>query len=344
MNYEGGEAVGGLFGPIRAFISSHGSFLLLTHVGPDGDGLLACVALSQYLRCRGKKATVAVEGAYPSFVAPYDPEGLVRTIEEVSSQENWAERFDAVLVVDTGKPKRIGKFRHAVAASDLPVGVIDHHIAEEDNYEGPSAIDPRSAAVGEMIAEYLKEEGYDFGDPLIVRALFGAISYDTGHFRFTNTTERTLRWASFLMEKGANPNDSYSIFWESNSAASVRLLGHLMRDLHVECGGRLAWFALSKKDLEEFGVQREETEEYISVPRSIASVEVIAFFSELEKNLIRVSLRSKGRVTIHEVATRFGGGGHAFASGARTHQTLDKTVADVTAALAEKIRAELGPD
>ncbi len=343
MNYENKTGTG-LFDAVREFVSGHGSFLLLTHVGPDGDGLLACVALSQHLRARKKKATIAVEGSYPSFVAPYDPEGLVRTLEELSAHDDWAEHFDAVLVIDTGKPKRIGKFRHALAASGLPVGVIDHHIAEEDNFEGPSAIDPVSAAVGEMIAEFLQEEGDDFSDSLTVRALFGALSYDTGHFRFTNTTEKTLRWASFLMERGANPNEAYSVFWESNSAASVKLLGHLMSNLHVECGGRLAWFALSKKDLEDYGVQREETEEYISVPRSIKSVEVIAFFSELEKNLIRVSLRSKGRVTIHEVATRFGGGGHAFASGARTHDTLEKTAADITRALAEKIRAELGPD
>ncbi len=343
MNYEN-KTETGQFDSVREFIAGHDSFLLLTHVGPDGDGLLACVALSQHLRARGKKATVAVEGSYPSFAAPYDPEGLVRTLDELSAHEDWADHFDAVLVIDTGKPKRIGKFRHPLAASGLPVAVIDHHITEEDNFEGPSAIEPSSAAVGEMIAEFLEEEGDDFSDSLIVRTLFAALSYDTGHFRFTNTTEKTLKWASFLMEKGANPNEAYAIFWESNSAASVKLLGHLMSNLHLECGGRLAWFALSKKELDDFGVLREETEEYITVPRSIASVEVIAFFSELEKNLIRVSLRSKGRITIHEVATQFSGGGHAFAAGARTHDTLEKTTADITKALAEKIRVELGPD
>lgn len=334
----------GLFDAVREFIAGHNRFLLLTHVGPDGDGLLACVALSQYLRSIGKSATVAAEGNYPSFVAPYDPEGLVRTLEELSAHEDWASHFDATIVVDTGKPKRIGKFRHALAASKLPVAVIDHHIEEPDNFEGPSAIDPNSAAVGEMIAEFLEEEGNGFNDPLIVRALFGAISYDTGHFRFTNTTEKTLRWAARLMEKGANPSDAYAGFWESNSAGSVKLLGHLMNNLHLECGGRLAWFTLSKKDLERYGVKREETEEYISVPRSIASVEVIAFFSELELNLTRVSLRSKGRITIHEVAMQFGGGGHAFASGARMEEPLEKTAAAVTKALAEKIRKDLGPD
>ena len=98
MNYEK-KTEPGLFDAVRGFISGHNSFLLLTHVGPDGDGLLACVALSQFLRARKKKATIAVEGSYPSFVAPYDPEGLVRTLEELSAHEDWAGHFDAVFVV-----------------------------------------------------------------------------------------------------------------------------------------------------------------------------------------------------------------------------------------------------
>ncbi|MBT3350660.1 MAG: hypothetical protein HOC91_03915 [Nitrospinaceae bacterium] len=332
------------FEPIRGFLSEHERFLLLTHIGPDGDGLLACVAMSRYLRTIDKHATVVIEGATPVFLAPYDPEGLVRTREELLAHEDWAKHFDAILVVDTGKPERIGKIRHAVVESKLPVAVIDHHIREEGDFDGPSVIDISAASVGQIIAEYFDSEGYSFEDLLVVRALFATLSYDTGHFRFTNTTEQTFRWASRLVELGAKPSEAFAIFWESNSVASLKLLGHLMNDLHIECGGRLGWFAMSGEDLEKFGVKREETEEYISVPRSIASLEVIAQFSEINKNLIRVSLRSKGRISIHEVALRFGGGGHAFAAGARIPDTLENASKMVAEALTEKIRVEMGPD
>ncbi|MBI1725296.1 MAG: hypothetical protein HYR52_06645, partial [Candidatus Tectomicrobia bacterium] len=69
-----------------------------------------------------------------------------------------------------------------------------------------------------------------------------------------------------------------------------------------------------------------------------------AFFSEIEGGRVRVSLRSKGKVEIHGVAQRFGGGGHAFASGARTRGTLEEVSRQVVEALAERIRATLGPD
>ena len=332
------------FHPLRDFLARHDRFLLLTHIGPDGDGLLACVALSRYLKAIDKHATVVTEDKAPAFAAPFDPEGLVRSREELLAQEDWAERFDACLILDTGKASRLGRLEEPLKAGGLPLAVVDHHIREEDNIDCPSVIDPKAAAVGEMMADFMEEEGYAFDDPLITRALMACLVYDTGQFRFTNTTRRTLNWASRFVALGASPGEAYSIFWESNGAGSVKLLGTLMSRMTLDCGGRLAWFTLTAQELDRFGVSRSETEEYISVPRSIESVEVIAFFSELENGRIRISLRSKGRVEIHDVARMFGGGGHAFAAGARMRPPLAEAARLVTTALAGKIRDVLGPD
>ncbi|MDA0999040.1 MAG: DHHA1 domain-containing protein [bacterium] len=332
------------FKEIRAFIESHSKFLLLTHVGPDGDGLLASIAMSRYLRAIGKKGLVVTDGPAPAFLGPYDPEGLVRTHTELLSAEDGVSRFDAVLVIDTGKPSRLGHLEEPVRNSQLPLGVIDHHIREEGDFEGPSCIDASAAAVGEIVADFLEAEGNRFDDPLIVRLLLATLVYDTGQFRFTNTTPKTLNWAARLVELGGNTNEAFSIFWESNSVGSLKLMGHLMSNLHIECGGRLAWFTLSKAERERFGVNKEETEEYIIYPRSIASVEAIAFFSETENDRVRVSLRSKGRVKVHGVAVQFGGGGHAFAAGARERGSLEDVARLVTDLLAQEIRSTLGPD
>jgi len=175
------------FQPLRDFLKRHDRFLLLTHIGPDGDGLLACVALSRYLREVGKQATVVTEDRVPAFVAPFDPEGLVRARKDILAQEDWASRFDACLILDTGKASRLGRLEEPVKASGLPLAVVDHHIREEDNIECPSVIDAGAAAVGEMIADYLNEEGYAFDDLLITRALMAALVYDTGQVRLTNT-------------------------------------------------------------------------------------------------------------------------------------------------------------
>lgn len=341
---EGLDSAADRFQEIRTFIESHNKFLLLTHVGPDGDGLLTCMAIGRYLRAIGKEGLVVTNGRVPVFAGPYDPEGLVRTHTELLSAEDWASRFDAILVIDTGKPSRLGHLEEPVKASQLPLCIIDHHIREEGDFEAPSCIDTAAAAVGEIVADFLEAQGDRFGDPLIVRLLLATLVYDTGQFRFTNTTARTLNWAARLVELGGSTNEAFSIFWESNSAGSLKLMGHLMSNLHIECGGRLAWFSLSKEERERFGVSKEETEDYILYPRSIASVEAIVFFSEAEPGRVRVSLRSKGTVKIHGVALQFGGGGHAFAAGARKKGTLEEVAQVVIKAVAQEIRSTLGPD
>jgi bifunctional oligoribonuclease and PAP phosphatase NrnA len=48
---------------------------------------------------------------------------------------------------------------------------------------------------------------------------------------------------------------------------------------------------------------------------SIGGIEVAAFFRELPDGRFRVSLRSKGKLDVAQVAASFGGGGHECASG-----------------------------
>ncbi len=74
----------------------------------------------------------------------------------------------------------------------------------------------------------------------------------------------------------------------------------------------------------------------LHVARERAEVDVVGMLTTLNE--------TQGRVSIHGVAVNFGGGGHPFASGARVRDTLKNVTKAVTEALAEKIRAHMGPD
>ncbi len=70
---------------------------------------------------------------------------------------------------------------------------------------------------------------------------------------------------------------------------------------------------------EQFAAPRRssgaDTEGLVDMPRTIAGVEVVVLFSEVEPGKVKVSLRSTGRVTIDRVARQLGGGGHPHAAG-----------------------------
>jgi phosphoesterase RecJ-like protein len=67
--------------------------------------------------------------------------------------------------------------------------------------------------------------------------------------------------------------------------------------------------------LNKFSLQDIETEDIISIVRSIMGVNVTLFFKEIDKDYYRVSIRSKGEISSQLVAQEFDGGGHAHAAG-----------------------------
>ena len=57
--------------------------------------------------------------------------------------------------------------------------------------------------------------------------------------------------------------------------------------------------------------------------RSIAGTRMALFFRDLGHGKVKVSFRSTGGVDVNAFARRFGGGGHAKASGALIEGSLD---------------------
>ena len=75
--------------------------------------------------------------------------------------------------------------------------------------------------------------------------------------------------------------------------------------------------------LDEMGAQWEHTEGFVEFPRSVEGVQVAAFFSEMAEGIYKVSLRSKGRFSVEEIARKFGGGGHINAAACRMQGDYD---------------------
>ena len=57
------------------------------------------------------------------------------------------------------------------------------------------------------------------------------------------------------------------------------------------------------------------TEGFIDFPLSIEGVEVAVSIMEAGDKKFKLSFRSKGKIDVNEIASRFGGGGHILASG-----------------------------
>ena len=111
----------------------------------------------------------------------------------------------------------------------------------------------------------------------------------------------------------------------------------MLASLEMHCGGVLAVVTIRKADFQATGARPDETENLINEALRIGSVEAVILLTEMN-GLCRVSLRSRSRLDVAQIAQRFGGGGHARAAGVRIGNSLDAVRPQVIAAVTEALR------
>ena len=82
------------------------------------------------------------------------------------------------------------------------------------------------------------------------------------------------------------------------------------------------------------GCTTEDTEGFVQHTLSLEGVMLGVLFVELS-DVVKISIRSKGAVYVRDLAAKYGGGGHVYASGARIHKPLHEAIDAVVTDAAE---------
>ncbi|HEX5972786.1 MAG TPA: DHHA1 domain-containing protein, partial [Gemmatimonadaceae bacterium] len=150
----------------------------------------------------------------------------------------------------------------------------------------------------------------------VAHGLYVALLTDTGGFRFSNTSPRCHAIACQLLAAGIEPEDMYRRVYASVPVGKLELLREALATLEVDPAHGLAWISVPAGAMERFGVRSEDLDGIVEHPRSIAGTRLALFFRDLGHGKVKVSFRSTGGTDVNAFARRFGGGGHARASGA----------------------------
>lgn len=301
---------------------------LTTHVHPDGDGMGSEVAMAHLLRALGMEVAITNPTPTPDRFAFLltDLPGVDRTAHAVKE----IRRADLVIVLDIGELSRLGQLADAVRERGVPVACIDHHTGGGQLPDGPRYIDSTAAATGELVYLLARELGWTVTRE-IAHAIYVAMVTDTGSFRFSNTTSRTLRVAADLLELGADPEEVYLEVYASAPPGRPRLLAETLQTLVIEEEAGLAWMTVPAGALERHGVDADDLDGVVEHARAVRGVKMAILFRHVTGGRIKVSFRSVGKVDVAELARRFGGGGHTKASGVAIVGDLDdvqRTVLD----------------
>jgi phosphoesterase RecJ-like protein len=299
-------------------IRRHSSFLLVTHLDPDGDGIGSALALWHLLRSQGKSARVWLPKGVPSKYT-FLP-GADQVVRDSAPEP-------VAVAVDCDGARRLGATAEVVKRADVIID-IDHH-AGHSAFGQITWADPSAPAAGYQIYLLLDALGEAYS-PEIATCLYCAVGTDSGYFRYANTTPKLLRMAAEMIECGADPKAIAEATLDRYNPSLMRLAGRALAALSLRLGGKAAVAVLSAQDFEEAGTT--ESEGVIDFLRSVAGAELLVLMRESPEGW-RVSMRSLAGLDVSQVARSLGGGGHPPAAGCTLHGDVDAAWAALEAAL-----------
>jgi bifunctional oligoribonuclease and PAP phosphatase NrnA len=312
---------------IREIINAHRTFILTSHVNPDGDSLGSELAMARALRQLGKDAVILNHNPVPDNFTWLDPDGLIGTFDAARDTASILSA-EVILVLDTNQPERLRSMEKAVMESRALKVIIDHHL-EPHPFADAILTDTDATSTGEILYKILSSTPGVVIDLPMATALYTAIMTDTGSFRFPRTGSETHRIAADLISRGADPVECYVQVYERWTPGRMRLLGEVLDSMKTAHDGKCAWVVCTQAMFRGTGTSEVDTDNFTVYPMSIRGVVVGILFNELRDG-VKISFRSKGDIAINELAKEFGGNGHRNAAGARLFNvTLDAVVPSV---------------
>lgn len=297
------------------------SVAVFPHVSEDPDALGSCFAFVEVLRKMGKKAVC------------YTEEPIEKRLKFIEGDyevydANGSYDYDLALCLDCGDLERLGNRKKLFDEIGSSVN-IDHHrtntLFADANY-----VDDKASATGEILFGLFNEWGVKF-DSKIARFLYIAICSDTGCFKYSNVTPKTMRSAAELLEYDFDHSEVTRLLFDTYELKIMKLRSELMQGVNSYGGGKINVVTADESVYEKYGVTSNEISDIVDIPRCIEGTE-IAVSIKRQNGEIRVSMRSNGNADVSEIAVKFGGGGHAKAAGcsvdAKTVEEAEKIIVE----------------
>ena len=314
-----------MFEEIIREIGKHNRIIIHRHSKPDGDAIGSQAGLKYLIEENFPGKEVYAVGDAAGRYAFMDG-----STPDVIPDGYYADAL--AIVLDTSSPALISDARWQTAAATAR---IDHHIFLE-KIAATEVVDSTYESCCGLVAEMARESGWRL-TPAAARSLYTGMVTDSGRFRYDATNARTFRLASYLMEQPIDTNALYRNLYASDYAQLVVRAKFL---LHVQFTEKNVAYVYTTMDGKaEYGVDDFTLSRgMVNSMADMRGVDIWVNFTESDKGVL-CELRSS-RFNINPIAVKYGGGGHAMASGATLpdHKTAMAMLADLDAMMKEDDR------
>ncbi len=287
-----------------AYLKDRDDYLVVSHASPDADTIGSAAALVTGLRSIGKNAVAVCYDRIPDKLSFLDS-GCCFTETEPKGIKTY-------ISVDTASAVMLGGLAEKYTKERVFDLAIDHHIVNNIPCRQRLLFADYSSC-GEIIFELLEKLGIPL-DKSTATSLYGAMSSDSGGFRFSSTRPQTMRHAARLMETGIDFAKINRLLFETKTLRQIEIERIAYNSVELYYDGRLAVVTITADHLLKANADESDIEGLSQIPRQISGVEVSAVIRP-KGDTVKVSLRSNDYFNVAELASRFGGGGHHHAAG-----------------------------
>lgn len=291
-----------IYKSIYSEVKKYKKIYIARHIGPDPDAFGSQMALKESIKITFPLKEVYAVG---TTVSRFKYFGKVDKVNDYDYENAL------LIVVDTPDNRRVDidnflSFKNIVK--------IDHH-PKVDTFGKVELIDDTASSASELVLEVINNTKLKMNESIANNLFIGIVS-DTNRFLFS-TSDKTFRLISELVHK--NKLDIEKLYRQvySKPLSEVRLMGYIASSLKVDKYG-FAYIEIEEDVINSFGADISSASNMINDFNNINEVIVWVFVShDAKNNMYRVNIRSRGPV-INEIASKYRGGGHKFASGVRT--------------------------
>jgi len=291
------------------------------HIGPDPDAFGSQMALKKSIKLTFPEKEVYAVGV---SVSRFKYFGKLDKIDAYDYE-------NALLIVtDTPDKKRVDidnftSFKHVIK--------IDHH-PRVDTFGSVEYIKENVSSACELVYDIIENTKLKI-DTNIASDIYIGIVSDTNRFLFNSNSETFLFVSKMIKKYDLDIENLYKKVY-AKPLCEVRLMGHIASSMKVDKNG-FASIEIDDDVISSLGCDLSAVSNMINDFNNINEILVWAFISYDGKNkLYKVNIRSRGPV-INDIATKYSGGGHKYASGVRTEskENIESLLKDLSNACKE---------
>lgn len=289
-----------MFKKIFKEIKKFDTIVIARHVGVDPDAMSSQIALRDSIKLTfPNKKVMAVGTGSAKFK-------YIGNLDKMEIDDN-----SLLIIVDTPDMKRVDISSMEGFKKKIK---IDHHPFIEE-FCDLEYIEDTASSAAEIIMKLIKETKLECNKE-IAKTLFIGLVADSNRFLFNSCTESTFALVSYYLgEYQFNMNEVYQQMYV-RPLKEVRLEGFISENIKVTDNG-VGYIKITDDIINKYKVDSASAGNMVNNFNFIEEILVWLTITEDVKNgLIRISIRSRGP-EINQVAEKYNGGGHKFASGAK---------------------------